>query len=111
MVSHSLKGKHLTEGTWWHVDRHDAGELVLRLGLQATERETLDLERAFGNLKAHHSNSTSLSLTRLHLLTFEVVSLSSDSVCLWGEGILLQIATYMHVLFNFINEKTEILTC
>lgn len=38
MVSHSPKGKHLTEGTWWHVGRHDAGELVLRLGLQATER-------------------------------------------------------------------------
>lgn len=28
MVGHSHKEKHLTEGAWWHVGRHDAGEVV-----------------------------------------------------------------------------------
>lgn len=30
---------------------------ILRLGLQATERETLDLEQAFENLKGHHATA------------------------------------------------------
>lgn len=89
---------------------------VLRLGPQATEREKdSELGIGFWKPQSHHSDSTSLSLTRLHLLTFRIVSLSGDQVFnfvyLWLEGILIQITTYMHVLFNFINEKTEILTC
>lgn len=41
MVGHSHKEKRLTEGAWWHVGGHDAGEVVRRStpGSQATGRE------------------------------------------------------------------------
>lgn len=50
MVGHSHKEKRLTEGAWWHVGGHDAGEVVGRSTPGSAgnrKRETLDLERTF----------------------------------------------------------------